>query len=45
MVTGVQTCLSDLGGVVVLGSAVVSGWLVKRIMDRADLVSVIKTRE
>ena len=33
------------GGVVVLGSAVVSGWLVKRIMDRADLVSVIKTRE
>ena len=33
------------GAVVVLGSAVVSGWLVKRIMDRADLVSVIKTRE
>ena len=33
------------GAAVVLGSAVVSGWLVKRIMDKADLVSVIKTRE
>lgn len=30
---------------VVLGAALLSGWMVKRSMDRADLVSVIKTRE
>ncbi len=30
---------------VVLGAAVGSGWLVKRDIDRADLVAVLKTRE
>ncbi len=30
---------------VVLGAAVVSGWLVKRDLDRADLVEALKTRE
>lgn len=30
---------------VVLGAALASGWLVKRDMDRADLVSALKTRE
>ncbi|MEL6748165.1 MAG: FtsX-like permease family protein, partial [Pseudomonadota bacterium] len=30
---------------VVLGAAVASGWLVKRDIDRADLVSALKTRE
>ena len=30
---------------VVLGAAVVSGWLVKRDIDRADLVATLKTRE
>ena len=36
---------AGLGSVVVLGSAVASGWLVKRTLDGADLASVIKTRE
>ncbi|MBV1865867.1 MAG: ABC transporter permease [Rhodobacteraceae bacterium] len=31
--------------IAVIGSAVVSGWLVKRDIDTADLVSVLKTRE
>jgi putative ABC transport system permease protein len=31
--------------VAVLAAAVVSGWLVKRDMDRAELVSALKTRE
>jgi putative ABC transport system permease protein len=31
--------------IVVIGAAVVSGWLVKRNIDRADLVSTLKTRE
>ena len=30
---------------VVLGAALVSGWLVKRDLDRADLIEVLKTRE
>ena len=30
---------------VVIGAAVVSGWLVKRDIDRAELVSALKTRE
>ncbi len=30
---------------VVLGAAMASGWLVKRDIDRADLVSALKTRE
>lgn len=30
---------------VVLAAALLSGWMAKRSMDRADLVSVIKTRE
>jgi len=30
---------------VVLGAAVVSGWLVKRDLDRADLIEALKTRE
>jgi putative ABC transport system permease protein len=30
---------------VVLGAAVASGWLVKRDIDRTDLVSALKTRE
>lgn len=30
---------------VVIGAAVASGWLVKRDIDRADLVSALKTRE
>lgn len=30
---------------VVLGAALVSGWLVKRDLDRADLIAVLKTRE
>ncbi|WP_240705209.1 ABC transporter permease [Pacificoceanicola onchidii] len=30
---------------VVLGAAVVSGWLVKRDLDRADLVATLKTRD
>ncbi|WP_353533072.1 ABC transporter permease [Cognatishimia sp. WU-CL00825] len=30
---------------VVIGAAVISGWLVKRDIDRADLVSALKTRE
>jgi putative ABC transport system permease protein len=30
---------------VVLGAAVASGWLVKRDIDRAELVSALKTRE
>ena len=29
----------------VLGASIVSGWLVKRDIDRADLVSALKTRE
>ncbi len=29
----------------VLGASLVSGWLVKRDIDRADLVSALKTRE
>ncbi|MDK3073839.1 FtsX-like permease family protein [Sedimentitalea sp. JM2-8] len=31
--------------IVVIGAAAVSGWLVKRDIDRADLVSALKTRE
>ncbi|WP_417269707.1 ABC transporter permease [Celeribacter sp.] len=31
--------------VVVIGAAVASGWLVKRDIDRADLISALKTRE
>jgi len=31
--------------IVVIGAAVVSGWLVKRDIDRAELVSALKTRE
>ncbi len=30
---------------VVLGAALVSGWLVKRDLDRADLIDALKTRE
>lgn len=30
---------------VVLGAAVISGWLVKRDLDRADLVETLKTRD
>ena len=30
---------------VVIGAAMVSGWLVKRDLDRADLVETLKTRE
>jgi len=30
---------------VVIGAAIASGWLVKRDIDRADLVSALKTRE
>ncbi len=30
---------------VVVGAAIASGWLVKRDIDRADLVSALKTRE
>jgi putative ABC transport system permease protein len=30
---------------VVLGAALTSGWLVKRDVDRTDLVSALKTRE
>jgi putative ABC transport system permease protein len=30
---------------VVMGAALVSGWLVKRDLDRADLVAALKTRE
>ena len=30
---------------VVIGASVISGWLVKRDIDRADLVSALKTRE
>ena len=30
---------------VVLGAALVSGWLVKRDLDRADLIEALKTRE
>ncbi len=30
---------------VVIGAAVASGWLVKRDIDRADLISALKTRE
>jgi putative ABC transport system permease protein len=30
---------------VVLGAAIGSGWMVKRDIDRADLVSALKTRE
>ena len=36
---------AGLGASVVLGSAAASGWLVKRTLDGADLVSAIKTRE
>ena len=43
--TNFTSASAGTGAVVVLGSAVVSGWLVKRTMDRADLVAVIKTRE
>jgi putative ABC transport system permease protein len=32
-------------GMVVIGAATASGWLVKRDIDRADLVSALKTRE
>ncbi|WP_338082416.1 ABC transporter permease [Donghicola mangrovi] len=35
---GIATC-------VVLGAAVASGWLVKRDMDRADIILALKTRE
>ncbi|WDR04669.1 FtsX-like permease family protein [Devosia rhodophyticola] len=31
--------------VVVIGAAVASGWLVKRDIDRADLISALKTRD
>ncbi|RMF40846.1 MAG: ABC transporter permease [Alphaproteobacteria bacterium] len=30
---------------VVIGAAIVSGWLVKRDLDRTDLISALKTRE
>jgi putative ABC transport system permease protein len=30
---------------VVLGAAIASGWLVKRDIDRTELVSALKTRE
>jgi putative ABC transport system permease protein len=30
---------------VVIGAAVASGWLVKRDIDRSDLISALKTRE
>lgn len=30
---------------VVIGAALISGWLVKRDIDRADLISALKTRE
>ena len=30
---------------VVLAAALVSGWLVKRDIDRADMVSALKTRD
>lgn len=43
--TNFTSASAGTGAAVVLGSAIVSGWLVKQIMDRADLVSVIKTRE
>ena len=32
-------------GMVVIGAAIASGWLVKRDIDRADLVLALKTRE
>ncbi|MEZ5778830.1 MAG: FtsX-like permease family protein [Paracoccaceae bacterium] len=34
-----------LAALFVLGASMVSGWLVKRDIDRADLVSALKTRE
>lgn len=34
-----------LAALFVLGASIVSGWLVKRDIDRADLVSALKTRE
>ena len=37
------TALSAAGTIVVLAAA--AGWLVRRRMDRADLISVLKTRE
>jgi putative ABC transport system permease protein len=33
------------GILVVLGAALISGWLVKRDLDRVDLVEALKTRE
>lgn len=33
------------GAVAVIGAAVASGWLVKRDLDKAELVSALKTRE
>lgn len=35
----------SFAAMVVIGAAVVSGWLVKRDIDRAELVSALKTRE
>jgi putative ABC transport system permease protein len=32
-------------GLVVLAATIVSGWLVRRRLDRLDLVSVLKTKE
>jgi putative ABC transport system permease protein len=34
-----------LAALVTLGAAGASGWLVRRRLDRMDLISVLKTRE
>lgn len=43
--TGFDPFSHGFAAVFVLGAAIVSGWLVKRDLDRTELISALKTRE